>query len=85
MSTNLDVSFFKSFFLWCTFLNLGILFFWIGLLTWSRNWVHRFHGYWFPMPIEKMLQLHYLMFGLYKLGILLFNFMPWAALMLMGS
>ncbi len=78
-----DIQLLKSFLLSAALLNIGIMLLWIALLTWSRNFIHRFHGFWFPMSQEKMIELHYLMFGLYKLGIFLFFLMPWIALTLL--
>ena len=60
--------------------NLAIMFLWVGLMAFARNWVHKMHGVFFPMPIEKFNELHYLMFGHYKLAILIFSFAPWLGL-----
>ena len=65
---------------WCTLINYGILLFWFGMLVLQRDWVYRFHGRWFPLPRETFDAIHYGLMGIFKLGVFLFNLVPYIAL-----
>jgi hypothetical protein len=40
----------RSFLLWCTVINYGILLVWFLLFTLAHDWMRRFHGRWFLIP-----------------------------------
>ncbi len=46
--------------------------------------MHRLHGRWFPIAPERFDALQYQAMALYKVGVLLFNLVPSAALHLIG-
>lgn len=70
----------RSFLLWCTVINYGMLLVWFLLFMTARNFMRRVHGRWFPLTEREFYLVHYAGMGLYKLGIILFNLVPLIAL-----
>jgi hypothetical protein len=66
--------------LWCTVLNYGVLLVWFLFFLLAHDWLYRLHGRWFQLPREQFDALHYGGMALYKIGILLFNLVPYIAL-----
>lgn len=66
----------RSFLLWCTVINYGILLIWFLIFTLAHGWIRRLHSKWFRIPDEQLDALHYLGMSIYKIGILLFNLVP---------
>ena len=72
----------RSFFLWCSVINYGILAFW-ALITLSwREGLYRLWSRWLPLPQAQFDALNFGTMILYKTGILLFNIVPCIALYL---
>jgi hypothetical protein len=46
--------------------------------------MRRFHGRWFRLSDEQFDTLHYLGMSIYKIGILLFNLVPFVVLRIVG-
>ncbi len=46
--------------------------------------MRRFHGRWFRLSDERFDALHYAGMSIYKIGVLLFNLVPWLALELIS-
>ena len=74
----------RSFLLWCTVINFGILFVWFLVFTLARGWMRRLHGRWFRLSDERFDTLHYLGMSIYKIEILLFNLVPFIVLWIIG-
>ena len=70
--------------LWCAVLNYGVLFLWALLFITAHEWMHRFHGRWFRLPVEQFDAIHYAGMAIYKIGIILFNLVPYIALHIAG-
>ena len=70
--------------LWCTVINYGILFVWSLVFLLAHDWLYRLHGRWFHLSVEQFDALHYGRRALYKIGILLFNLVPYIALRIVG-
>lgn len=69
--------------LWCTILNSAVLAFWALLFLTLRD---RLHGMTrrFRMSAEQFDAINYAGITLYKVGILLFNLVPYIALRIVG-
>ena len=65
--------------LWCTVINYAMLLLWAALVLLAPRFV-RWHGRWFGMSTEQFNAVNYGGMLLYKLGILLFNLVPYIAL-----
>jgi hypothetical protein len=72
----------RSFLLWCSVLNYGLLLLWFGLVMIGREWLYRLWGRWYPLPREQFDTLNLAGMSLYKIGIILFNLVPCIALYL---
>ena len=70
-------------FLWMTVINAGIFLFTALLAITSRGFVCRLHGRLFGIAEDKVAVVTYGYLGAYRLLILVFNVVPWVALLLM--
>ena len=68
--------------LWCTFINYGVLLLWFLVFLFAHDWMHRLHGRWFRLSPEHFDAIHYSGMAIYKLGIFLFNLVPFIALLI---
>lgn len=74
----------QSFFMWCTILNGGLLVLSFLILTFAGDFVYKMHGTWFPMPRQTFNVVLYSFLGTYKIIVIAFNVVPWAALAIIG-
>ena len=70
----------SDFLLWCTVLNYGVLLAWFIAFSLAHDWMRRLHGRWFRLSDERFDAIHYAGMTIYKIGILLFNLIPYVAL-----
>ena len=70
--------------LWCAAINYGVLLVWFLFFMLAHEWMYQLHGRWFHLSVEQFDALHYAGMALYKLGILLFNLVPYIALRIVG-
>jgi hypothetical protein len=66
--------------LWCAAINYGVLVIWFLAFLIAHDWMYQLHGRWFHLSVEQFDLLHYGGMAIYKLGVLLFNLVPWIAL-----
>ncbi len=74
----------RDVFLWCTIINYGVLLLWALVFMTAHDWMHRLHGRWFRLPIEQFDAIHYAGMAVYKIGIFIFNLVPFVALLIVG-
>jgi len=74
----------RQFLLGCTLVNYGVLLVWFFVLVVARDGVRRLHGRWFRLSEEQFDALHYGAMAVYKIGILLFNLVPWVVMTFLG-
>lgn len=72
----------KVFLMWSTIINYGILVLWIVFISLASQFFYKMQSRWFPIPKETLITCNYLMYGIYKLLVLVFNFVPWLVLSL---
>ncbi len=65
---------------WATLINFGIFTAWFLAFWLGHGAMHRLHSKWFHLSSETFHALHYGMMAAYKLGIILFNLVPYLAL-----
>lgn len=70
----------QSFFGWSALLNIGLLTSWLLMFWLTHNWIYRFHGDRFKISVEAFDAIHYAGMATYKVGIFLFNLVPYLAL-----
>jgi Family of unknown function (DUF6868) len=68
--------------LWCAVINYGFLLVWFLLLALPHAWLYRLWGRWFRLSAEQFDAIGYAGIVLYKMGILLFNLVPYVALLI---
>ncbi len=66
--------------LWCTIVNFGVLLVWFLIFVLAHQWLYVLLGRWFHMSVELFDAMNLAGIGLYKLGIILFNLVPYIAL-----
>jgi hypothetical protein len=69
---------------WCAVINLGLLVWWFFFITVAHDWTYRLHRRWYKLSEEAFDAIHYAGIGLFKLGVLLFNVVPYLALRIVG-
>lgn len=74
----------RSVLLWCSVINYGLLLVWVLLITLAHDGLYRLTGKLFRVSVEQFDAIHYAGIALYKLGILLFNLIPYIALRIAG-
>jgi hypothetical protein len=74
----------KQFLLWCLGINFAMLFVWFGAFLLAHDALYRLHSRWFKLSVETFDAIHYSGMGIYKVGILLLNLVPWIALCMLG-
>jgi hypothetical protein len=70
--------------LWCAVINYGVLLVWFLFFILAHDFMHRLHGRWFRLSVEQFDALHYAGMGIFKLGIILLNLVPYIALRIVG-
>jgi hypothetical protein len=70
----------RSVLLWCTVMNYGILLVWFLGFVSAHDLMLRIHGRWFHLSREQFDAVHYAGMSIFKIGIMLFNLVPFVAL-----
>jgi hypothetical protein len=71
-----------EFLLWSAGINYAILLIWFGAFVYAHGWMYRLHTRWFKLSVETFDAIHYAGMSVYKIGVMLFNLAPLAALYL---
>ena len=80
----MDIQTLTTFFMWCAILNIGLLLLASLILVFAGDFVYRLRSKWFPMPREMFSVVTYSFLGLFKIAVLIFNVVPYVALLIMG-
>ena len=80
----MDLSWIRDFLLWCLVANYIVLLWWFGIFVFAHGWMYRLHSRWFKIPEDRFDAIHYQGMAVYKIGILLFNLVPFVALVILG-
>ena len=80
----MSIDFVGQVLLWCAVINYGVLLLWFACFTLAHDWMQRLHGRWFQLPTAQFDIVHYAAMAVYKVGILLFNLVPYIALRIVG-
>jgi hypothetical protein len=65
---------------WCTVINYGVLLVWAFAFIFGHDWMMGLHGRWFHLSVQQFDALHYAGMSIFKLGIIMFNLVPYIAL-----
>ena len=80
----MDTETLTRFLMWCTIVNGGLLILTFLICVFGVDWVYRMHSKWFPMPRETFNVVIYSFLGLFKIFFLVFNVVPYVALLIIG-
>jgi hypothetical protein len=72
----MNIEIVRSFFLWCTVINFGLLLVWALLFLFARDGLLRLSVKWVHVSAEQFDVLNVAGITLYKMGVLLFNLVP---------
>ena len=76
----MEIEMIKDFLLWCAVINMGLLLWWFLFFAFAHDWMYRLHSKWFNLSIDNFDSIHYAGMALFKIGIFLFNLVPYFAL-----
>ncbi len=80
----MDIQTLIRFFMWCTIINGGLLVLWSAMCIFAPDLVYRTQSKWFPIPRETFNVFIYSFLGLFKIVFLVFNVVPYVALLIVG-
>ena len=80
----MDIATIRAFFMWCTILNLIMLIFSSLVCVFGREWLYPIHNKLFNIPRETINTMCYSFIALYKMLFIMFNLVPYIALLIIG-
>ena len=80
----MDIDSIRTFFMWCTILNFALLLFSSLVCICAGNWIYQIHSRLFPISREAFNVLIESFIGLYKILVIVFNVIPYIALLIVG-
>jgi hypothetical protein len=80
----MDIQILTTFFMWCTIINGALLVLWITMFILVPDFVYRTQSKWFPISRETFNVVIYSFLGLFKIVFLVFNVVPYVALLIIG-
>lgn len=75
----------RSTLLWCTLINFGFLALWTLIMAFPHEWLYRLWGRWFRLSAEQFDLASFHGILIYKMLILVFNAVPYIALVIIGA
>jgi len=69
---------------WCCIINMGLILWWFFAIVVLHDWVYRVHSKWFKLSVAKFDEIHYAGIAFFKMGVFLFNVVPYFALRIIG-
>jgi len=79
----MDIQTLTRFFMWCTIINAGLLALSTIMLLAAPNFVYRMQTRWFPISREAFNVATYSFIGLFKIFLIVFNIVPFVALLIL--
>ena len=80
----MDIQTLKTFFMWCTIIDGALLVLWSTICMLAPDLVYRTQTKFFPLPRETFDVLIYSFLGLFKIVFLVFNVVPYVALLIVA-
>ncbi len=74
----------RAVFAWCSVINIGLLLWWLVFYVLARDWMYQLHCKWFKISEERFDTIHYAGMAIFKIGIFLFNLVPYLAMRIAG-
>jgi hypothetical protein len=80
----MDIITLRTFFLWCTIINAIILIGSSMIFAFASDWIYKIHNRFLNIPKETSKTVFYSFIGLYKMLWIVFNLVPYIALLIVG-
>ncbi len=80
----MDIPTLTSFFMWCTIINVGLMFLWLVFWMAMPDFVYGMQSKFFPIPRETFNVVFYCFLGLFKIFVIIFCVVPYVALLIVG-
>ena len=80
----MSIQMLTAFFMWCTIINAALLIFSAVMIIPAQDLVYRIHSKWFSISREAFNIAIYSYLGLFKVVILVFNVVPYVALLIIS-
>lgn len=80
----MDIPTLTRLFMWCTIINGSLFTLWALFIRFAPDLVYRTQVGWIPMPRETFNVVIYSFLGLFKIVYLVFNVVPFVALLIIG-
>ena len=80
----MDIAVVRAFFMWCTIMDGALLVLALVICSCAGNWVYRMQSWFFPIPRDTFNVAIYSFIGLFKVFFLVFNLIPYLALVIVG-
>ena len=80
----MDIQTLTKFFMWCIIINGSLLVLWTTVCILVPDLLYRTQSKWFPIPRETFNVVIYSFLGLFKIVFLIFNVVPYIALLIVG-
>jgi len=74
----------RALLMWCTIVDYGILLVWFGAFVFAHDVMLGIHARWFHLSRDQFDAIHYLGMSIFKIGIMLFNLVPFVVLSILG-
>lgn len=81
----MSTSFLRDFCFWCAALNYGVLFSWFVAFLVAHDRLCRLHARWFRLSAPQFDAVHCAGMAVYKIGVLLFNVVPYVAVRIIAG
>ena len=78
----MDIQTLTRFFMWCTIINGAMLVYWSIMTIITPDWIYRLQSKWFPISRETVNVAIYAFLGLFKILFIIFNHVPYIALLI---
>jgi hypothetical protein len=75
----------RRFLAWCLILNYGVLIIWFVVFIAAHDQIYDLHSRWFAITRSEFDVAMYYSMAIYKIGVMLFNLMPYLALRIMDA
>jgi hypothetical protein len=79
----MDIQTIAEFFKWCIVINGGFLVLWAALSAFAPGFFYRSQCRWFDIPRETFDVVNYSFLGFFKILIVVFNAVPYLALLVL--
>jgi len=73
----------RDLFMWCSIINVALLLLSSLMCIFAADWVYRRHSKFFKISREAFNVAIYSFIGVWKILIILFNIVPWIALLIL--